>query len=147
MIDKIRELRAKTGASIGEIRQALEEASGDLEEAYGRLAERLGAIAESKRGRTLRSGVVDAYVHSDGRIGVLIEVQCETDFVARNPRFREFVHTLTLHIAAMNPADVTGLLNQEFVKDPSRRVSQVLDEAIGTFGENIAVKQFSRFEL
>lgn len=147
MIDKIRELRAKTGASIGEIQQALQEVGGDLDQAYGRLAERLGAIAEKKRDRELRAGIVDAYIHANGRIGVLIEVETETDFVARNPRFREFVHDLALHIAAMAPADAGELLGQEFVRDPSRRVSQVLSEAIGTFGENIAVKQFSRFEV
>ncbi len=147
MIEKIKQLREKTGASIGEIQQALEESGGDVQRATSRLAERLGTIAEKKRERKLKAGLVDAYVHSNGRIGVLIEVQCETDFVARNPEFREFVHDLALHAAAMEPKDVETLLEQEFVKDPGRRVSAVLDQAIGKFGENITITRFSRFEV
>lgn len=147
MIEKIKQLREITGASIGEIQKALEESGGDVAGATKRLDERLGVIAGKKRTRELKASIVDAYIHSNGRIGVLIEVQCETDFVARNPEFRKFVHDVALHIAAMGPEDVGALLEQEFVKDPGRRVSAVLDQAIGRFGENITISRFSRFEV
>lgn len=147
MIEKIKELREKTGASINEIRHALEEAGGDMSAAFERLAERLGAIAEKKRDRELKAGRVEAYIHSNGRIGVLIEVQCETDFVARNPEFRTLVHDLAMHVAAMEPGDAEEFMNQEFVKDPSRRVKEIISQTAGKFGENITVARFARFEV
>ncbi|MBI2055650.1 MAG: elongation factor Ts [Candidatus Sungbacteria bacterium] len=147
MIDKIKKLRGETGASLGEIRQALEESGGDTEKAKEVLRSKLGVIAEKKSAREMRSGIVNAYIHSSDRIGVLVELQCETDFVARNPDFRKLAHDIAMHIAAMSPADGEELKIQEFVRDPTRTVGDILREAVGKFGENIKVGNFARFEL
>ncbi len=147
MIDKIKQLRDETGASIGAIRSALSESGGDLEEARTRLSAKLGALAQKKSSREVRAGVVEAYIHGNGKIGVLLELQCETDFVARNPEFKGLAHDLSMHIAAMSPRDREELSAQEFIKNPDRRVKEIVDEAIGKFGENIKIGNFSRFEL
>lgn len=147
MIDKIKQLRDETGASIGEIRSALAESGGDLGKARTLLSAKLGAIAEKKSSREVCAGVVDAYIHGNGKIGVLLELQCETDFVARNPEFKGLAHDLAMHIAAMAPGGSEELSAQEFIKNPARRVKEIVDEAIGKFGENIRVGNFSRFEL
>lgn len=147
MIDEIKKLREETGASIGQIRQALEKSGGDAERAREVLRANLGAIAGKKSAREVHSGLVDAYVHSNGRIGVLVELHCETDFVARNSDFRGLAHDIAMHIAAMAPADEETLKSQEFVRDPSRKIGDLLQEAIGKFGENIKIGNFARFEL
>lgn len=147
MIDAIKQLREETGASIGEIRSALAESGGDAHAARVLLSEKLGAIAAKKSSREVRAGLVDAYLHGNGKIGAMLELQCETDFVARNPEFRSLAHDLAMHIAAMAPENRNELLEQDFIKDPSKRIKAVLDEAIGKFGENIKVGNFSRFEL
>ena len=147
MIDAIKQLRDETGASIGEIRSALTESGGDPEAARSLLAQKLGALAAKKSNRDVQAGLVDAYLHSNGKIGAMIELQCETDFVARNPEFKGLAHDLAMHIAAMAPKDQETLLEQDFIKDPSKRIKALVDEAIGKFGENIKVGNFSRFEL
>ena len=147
MIDKIKQLRDDTGASIGEIRAALADSGGDLSKAKTRLAEKLGAIAEKKASREVKAGIVDAYVHSNGKLGVLLELYCETDFVARNPEFRQLAHDLAMHVAAMAPAGVEALNKQEFIRDPSKKAGDLVREAIGKFGENIKIGNFTRFEL
>ncbi|QQG45367.1 MAG: translation elongation factor Ts [Candidatus Sungiibacteriota bacterium] len=144
---QIKELREKTGAGFSDVKKALEESGGDANEALKWLERKLGSIADKKAGRETRSGLVDAYVHSNGRIGVLVEVFCETDFVARNPQFRAFAHDLAMHIAAMRPDDQETLLAQSFVKDQDKTVGEVLNEAIGKFGENIKIGRFVHFEL
>ena len=101
--DLIKELREETGAGISDIKRALEDAGGDPVRAREFIERRLGNIAEKKASRETKAGVVDAYIHSNGRIGALVEVFCETDFVARNPAFKEFAHDIALHIAAMSP--------------------------------------------
>lgn len=147
MIEKIKQLRDETGASLGEIRAALASSGGDIGRAKIILAEKLGAVAEKKAGRVVKAGVVDAYVHSNGRIGVLVELHCETDFVARNPEFRRLAHELAMHIAAMAPESVEELNGQEFIRDSSKKAGDLVREAIGKFGENIQVGNFTRFEL
>lgn len=147
MLEHIKRLRDETGASIAEIRSALEESGQNLAKAKELLHAKLGALAEKKASRAVRAGVVDAYVHSNGRIGVLVELHCETDFVARNPQFRALAHDLAMHIAAMAPNDRDSFEAQEYVKDPARTVGDVVAEAIGMFGENIKIGNFSRFEL
>lgn len=147
MLEKLKQLRDETGASIGEIRSALGSAGGDAAKAREILREKLGVIADKKAARAVNSGVVDAYVHSNGKIGVLVELQCETDFVARNPEFRAVAHDIAMHIAAMAPADVDALNSQEYIRDPSRRIGDILRETAGKFGENIKVRNFVRLEL
>ena len=147
MLEHIKRLRDETGASIAEIRSALEDSGEDLAKAKELLRAKLGALAEKKASRAVRAGVVDAYVHSHGRIGALVELHCETDFVARNPQFRALAHDLAMHIAAMAPRDRDSLEAQEYIKDPARSVREIVEEAIGIFGENIKIGNFSRFEL
>lgn len=147
MLEKIKQLRDETGASIGEIRAALAESGGEVPKAKEALRKKLGAIAERKISRNVGAGVVDAYVHSNNRIGVLLELYCETDFVARNTEFRALAHGISMHIAAMAPADADALNAQEYIKDPSRRIGDVVRESIGKFGENIKIGNFVRFEI
>lgn len=147
MIDEIKQLREETGASLGEIRSALAESGGDLGRARERLAQRMGAIAERKADREVRAGAVDAYVHSNGRIGAMVELQCETDFVARNPEFRKLVHDLAMHVAAMAPAHGEELALQDSIHQPGKPIGEIIREAIGKFGENIKIGNFVRFEL
>ena len=147
MLEHIKRLRDDTGASIAEIRSALEESGQDLAKAKELLRAKLGLLAGKKASRAVRAGVVDAYVHSNGRIGALVELHCETDFVARNPQFRALAHDLAMHIAAMAPNDRDSLEAQEYIKEPARNVRDVVAEAIGIFGENIKIGNFSRFEL
>lgn len=147
MIDKIKQLRDETGASVGEIQRALTEAGGDMAQARHRLAAKLGAIAEKKSSRAVRSGVVDSYIHSNARVGAMVELQCETDFVARNPEFKELAHDIAMHVAAMAPAHVDELAAQDSVHQPGRAIGDIVREAAGTFGENIKIGNFVRFEL
>lgn len=147
MIEKIRQLREDTGASFGEIKAAIDEAGGDAARAREILAAKLGRAAQKKKDREVKSGVVDAYIHANGRIGVVVEVLCETDFVARNPEFRELAHHIAMHIAAMDPETGEALLEQEFIRDSSQTVGGLIQQAIGKFGENIRIEKFSRLEL
>lgn len=147
MIDKIKQLREETGAAIGEIRLALESSAGDTSEAKEILRQRLGAIAEKRTSREVKAGLVEAYVHANGRVGAMIELRCETDFVARNPEFKTLAHDLAMHVAAMAPADTAELSRQEFIREPSRSVGEIVAEAAGKFGENVQVGNFTRIEL
>mgnify|MGYP001616156932 FL=1 len=119
-IDDIKEIREKTGAGISEVRNALTEAKGDKERALKILERALGAKGGKKSERAAKDGIVDCYIHSDHRIGVLLEVNCETDFVARNVEFRAFMHDIAMHIAAMNPLYVS----REDIPEDVRRVER-----------------------
>ncbi len=147
MIDKIKQIRDDTGAPIGEIQQALKDSGGDVAAAKVALKTKFGAIAEKKAEREVKAGVVDSYIHSSGRIGAMVELQSETDFVARHDDFKRLAHDIAMHIAAMAPSDADSLLQQEFIRDPSRKIGEVISEAIGKFGENIKLGNFVRFEL
>lgn len=144
---QIKELREKTGAGILDVKRALEENGGDMSKAEAWLEKKLGLAAGKKAGRETRAGLVDAYVHSTGRMGALAELYCETDFVARNPEFKTLAHDIVMHIAASAPETTEELLAQPFVKNESKTVSDVINEAVGKFGENIKVGRFVRFEL
>src|SRR3954468_20987641 len=117
-IDEIKRLRSLTGVGITDAKQALVEAGGDFDKALEEMKKKGLTKAEKRGEREARAGIIGSYVH-DGRIGVLAEVNCETDFVARNDIFTGLVKDLTMHIAAMEPADVMELLEQPFVKDPN----------------------------
>ena len=105
-IEKIKQLREETAAGMMDVKRALEESEGDLEGARRVLRERGQAIAQKKSGRDTNEGLIDAYIHFNGKVGVLVEVNCETDFVARTPEFREFVHNVALHVASHDPVPV-----------------------------------------
>ena len=139
-------LREETGLGIMDIKKALEDAAGDEAKARAILKDRGEAVMAKKAERTAAEGVVEAYVHG-GRIGVLVEVNCETDFVARNPDYKAFARDLALQIASMSPADVDELLTQDFVKDGSQTVGAYLAAVTAKMGEKIVIKRFVRYTL
>ncbi|MBI3290253.1 translation elongation factor Ts [Candidatus Microgenomates bacterium] len=145
-LDKIKKLRDTTGVSIGDCRAALEKADGDMDKALKLLKERGAEVAEKKATRTLGSGLVETYVHA-GKVGAMVELACETDFVARTDDFKNLAHELAMQVASMDPKDVTEFESQDYIRDPSRKVKDLVTDAIGKIGENIVIKKFVRFEL
>ena len=185
-------LRQRTGVGMMDCKKALTEANGDMEKAVEILREKGMATAAKKAGRIAAEGVVDSYIHMGGKVGVLVEVNCETDFVARGDQFKALVHDIALQIAASKPLYVTKeevpqdvldkekeilkiqamnegkpeaiaekmvqgrikkyyedfcLLEQPFVKEPSKTVGQLITEAIASIGEKITVRRFTRYEM
>lgn len=146
-IDQVKNLREKTGAPIMECRIALEKYGGDEKKAKDWLKAKGLEKAEKKSQRKVGAGLVEAYTHMDGKIGSLIEVLCETDFVSRNPDFKNFVHELALQVAAMNPKNIKELLEQPWIRDETKKISDLVKEKIAQFGENIKISRFERFAL
>src|SRR5712691_11007411 len=151
----VKQLRERTGAPMMDCKVALTEAQGDLEQAVYLLRKKGLAAAPKKAGRITAEGAVGSYIHGGGRIGVLVEVNCETDFVARTPDFRDLAHDVAMHIAFYNPSSVDDeandpsqlpLLKQPFIKDPSRTVADLVRDTAAKTGENIVVRRFTRFE-
>ena len=144
--DDVKKLREETGAGIMECKRALQDANGDVEAAKKIIEEKGLLKADKKSDRKTGSGVLESYIHN-GRVGVLLELRCETDFVARTEDFKNLAHDLAMHIAAMNPENVEALLAQPFVKDPSRNIGDVVKQSIAKLGENTVVERFMRYEL
>ncbi|GBG09626.1 elongation factor Ts [Paenibacillus sp. MY03] len=188
----VKELRERTGAGMLDCKKALDETGGDVEKAIALLREKGLSAAANKAGRIATEGVVESYIHAGGRIGVIVEVNCETDFVAKTDQFREFARDIAMQIAASNPKfvsreEVPGdeiekekeilknqalnegkpekivekmvegriskyyeeycLLEQSFIKDPDKTISNLLNEKISKIGENISIRRFVRYEL
>ena len=122
-------LRNETGAGVMDCKNALDKANGDLEKAKEILFKNGIAKAQKKSDRKTGAGLLEAYIHNN-RIGVLLEVRCETDFVAKNNKFKEFAHDLSMQIASMNPGSVEELLEQQYIKDESKKVSDILKQII-----------------
>ncbi len=159
---QVKELRDKTGAGIMASKRALEDADGNLEKAEILLNEKGLASAAKKAGRTTSEGLVVSYIHTGGRVGSMIEINCETDFVARTEDFEGLCRNLAMQIAAMSPRyidrnsvpddvdDVTDeqlLVEQEYIRDSSMKIGDLVKDSIGKLGENIRIRRFSRFEL
>lgn len=145
-VEQIKNLRLKTGLGIHDVKNALEEAGGDEARALAWLKEKgLSAVAK-KSDRATSQGLIEAYIHN-GRLGALVEVNCETDFVARNDEFKAFVKDLAMQVASMDPQNVEELLKQDYFRDPSKSVRDLLHETVTKIGENIKISRFSRFEL
>lgn len=145
-VEQIKSLRAKTGLGIKDVKSALEETGGDETKAIAWLKEKGLTTVAKKADRSTSQGLIDVYTHS-GRIGAMVEVNCETDFVARNEDFKTFAHDLALQVASMNPENVDELLKQEFFKDPSLTIQDYLHQTITKIGENIKISRIARFEL
>lgn len=145
--EAVKKLREATGASMMDCKKALEEARGDEAKAREFLSKRGAEMAEKKAERQTKSGLINAYVHANQKIGVLLEMYCETDFVARNENFKNLAHEICLHIAAVTPQSNEELLAQPFIKDPAKTVQNVITDAVGKLGENIKLGKFSRFEI
>ncbi|MBI2013654.1 MAG: translation elongation factor Ts [Candidatus Colwellbacteria bacterium] len=144
--EDVQKLRAQTGAGVMECKRALEDAAGDFDRAVELIQERGFTKAEKRAGRSASAGLVHSYVHN-GRVGVLLELNCETDFVAKNEEFKNLAHELVMQIAAMNPQDDKEFLEQEYIKDSSITIKALIKSAIAKIGENIKVGRFIRYEL
>jgi elongation factor Ts len=162
--DMVKALREQTGAGVIDCKKALQEAEGNIEKANELLTERGIALAKKKGDRAAEKGLIETYVHLGGKIGVMIEINCETDFVARTEQFKELAHDIALQIAAMSPLFISTeeipanadeefdpqtacLLQQQFIKDPGKTISDLVTETIAKVGENIKIRRFARFEL
>lgn len=162
-IEKIKQLRQLTDLSITECKKALEEADFDLEKAKNILKARVGQLSEKRRERETKEGIVEAYIHSTKKVGVLLELLCESDFVAKAKEFQALAHEICLQIAAQNPLYLkpeeapkeykeedkkeVALLTQSWIKDESKTIEDLLRENIAKFGENIQVGRFVRYEI
>lgn len=162
-VQAVKELRERSGAGIMECKRALEEMQGDMEKASDLLKRQGLAKAEKRAGRATSQGLIEVYVHGGGRIGAMVEMNCETDFVARTNEFKELAHNVAMQIAATSPLYVgpedmpqggespdpkqACLLLQPYIREPSRTVQDIVTETIAKVGENIRVSRFARFEL
>ncbi len=142
----VKDLREKTGAGMMDCKKVLTETNGDMEKAIELLRERGIAKAAKKSDRIAAEGLVYAYVTADKKVGTLVEVNSETDFVAKNEDFRAFVADVAEQVATKNPSNVEELLSQESIKEAGKTVQQVLTDKIATIGENMSVRRFVRFE-
>lgn len=158
----VKELREQTGAGIMDCRNALIETEGKLEPALQLIKERSLLKVEKKKDRVTSQGLIEAYIHAGGRIGAIVEINCETDFVARTDEFKELAHQMAMQVTAQDPrfispdeipdgddceVEVACLLCQPYIRDLSRTVQDVINETIAKLGENIQVSHFTRFEL
>jgi len=161
-VEAVKALRDRTAAGIMECKRALEQSNGDLNGAEEILRERSLASATKKASRSTDQGLVESYIHSGGLMGAMVEVNCETDFVARTTEFKELAHDLAMQVAAMSPvyvdtddipqgeeasAQEACLMQQPFIKDPSKSVQDLVTETVAKVGENVRVKRFIRFSL
>lgn len=164
-LETVKQLRDQTGAPIGDVRSALDQAGGDVKRALEILKQKNAANADKRAGRSTGQGRIEAYIHHDGRMGALVEIGCETDFVARTADFMQFSKDLALQVAAMGPQylskeDVPAgaglsaaelksacLLEQPFVKDQASSVGELVKGLIGKTGENIVIKRFAKFTV
>lgn len=161
-VDQIKALRQMTGAGIMECKEALEETGGDLEKSAELLRQKGFAQVAKRAGRATTEGLIEAYIHTGGRVGALVELGCETDFVARTPEFKALAHDIAMQVAAMSPAYLSkeemtegetrpaaqvSLLQQPFIKDNSRLVEEVVQELAAKVGENVRVVRFTRLAL
>jgi len=144
--EAVQKLREATGAGVMDCRKALIEAGGDMEKAKLVLREKGISKVEKRAGRDTGAGLIHSYVHNE-RIGVLLDIRAETDFVVRSEPFRKLAHDLAMHIAAADPADVKELLAQPYVKDESKTVKDLVGEVIAKVGENVSVNKFYRAEV
>ena len=188
----VKELREKSGAGMMDCKKALVESGGDIDKAVEFLRKKGIATAEKRSGRSLSEGTIQTYIHMGGKLGVMVEVGCETDFVAKNDDFIEFARNIAMHIAAINPMGISAedvpaetiekeleiyksqalemgkpekivekiaegkinkfykdncLMQQPYVKDPDKTVTDLLNELIAKIGENISIKRFVRFQV
>ncbi len=146
-LDAIKHLREKTGAPIGDVKSALEACQGDEAKAIDYLKRKGFEAAQKRQGRAAKLGRVDAYIHHDGRVGALIEINCETDFVARLPEFQQLCRDVGMQIASQQPETLQELLAQPFIKDQAQTIGQYVSTLIAKTGENIVVRRFVRFGL
>ena len=145
-IDQIKKLREETEVSISECKRALTEAKGDFQKAKEILRQWGKDFAKKRIEKETKQGIIESYIHSNKKVGSMIELCCETDFVARNPDFQKLAHELALQITAINPEEVP-LLEQPWIRDGAKMIKDLIDEYIAKLGENIIIKRFVRYEM
>lgn len=146
-VEDVKKLREETGVPVMEIRKALQEANGDVSQAK-EILKRQGALrAEKRASKETAQGVIETYIHSNGKVGAMIEVNCETDFVARTDDFKKLAHEVAMQVAAMNPGSVEELLNQDYIRDPGVKIKDLVNETVSKTGESIKIRRMIRFGL
>ena len=143
---QVKDLREKTGAGMMDCKKVLTETDGDMEKAIELLRERGIAKAAKKSGRVAAEGLVEAYISEDGKVGAIVEVNAETDFVAKNEEFKNFVLSVAKQVVEKNPKDLDDLLSQEAIDESGKTVKDVLTDKIAKIGENMNIRRFARFE-
>ncbi len=146
-MDTIKALREETGVSIMKCKQALTEAAGDMDAARELIRGLSAKAAAKKADRELDAGIIQSYIHPNNTIGVLVNLACETDYVARNEDFIALANDIAMHIAAMMPESVSDLVEQSYVKDPETTIGKLLEEATLKIGERIEVAEFTRYAI
>ena len=145
-IDQIKQLREETCVSVSECKKALEKAEGDFDKAKEILREWGKELAGKKSNREAGSGIIDTYVHANKKVGAMIELRCETDFVAKSDDFKTLAHEICLQIAAIESEEV-DLMSQPWIKDETKTIKELIEEYIGKLGENIKIKRFIRYGI
>ena len=157
--EMVKELREKTGYGMMECKKALKETNGDFEKAIEIMNEKAGASFTNIKNRNTNQGIIEAYIHSGNRIGVMLELNCETDFVANTTEFKALAKNLAMQVVATNPSyvsidefkddkDISSvLMEQQYIKDTSKQIKEIVNEAIKKFGENIVIKRFIRYKI
>ena len=161
-VEAIKALREETSAGIMDCKNALAESNGDLQKAAEILREKGLLTASKKSSRETSEGIIDCYIHTGGRVAAVVELNCETDFVARTTEFKDLAHNLAMQVAAMAPTyldsesvhtsenvnpEESCLMEQSFIRDPSTTIRDLVNETVGRVGENIRVRRFQRFSL
>ena len=145
--DMVKQLREETGVSVMQCKKALEEAGGDLEKARVALREIAAAQAEKKSERTLGGGIVASYIHGNKKMGVLLEMNCETDFVAQNEEFVATANQIAMHIGAMSPENIEELVAQPFLMNPELTIEQVINGLVQKTGERVELGKFVKYAI
>ena len=146
-VEKVKHLRESTGLSFNEIKKALDEAGGDETKAVEILRVHGVKMAEKKSSRAVKEGVVSSYIHATKKLGSMVELLCETDFVSRNMEFQNLAHELAMHIAALKPGSVDDLLEQPYIKDQDMTVKDLINSYVAKLGENIQIGRFEIFQI
>lgn len=146
-IETIKKLREKTGAGVMEVKRALEESKGDEKKAIEVIRKQGLLKAEKRSEKEALQGMIASYIHQGGKIAVLLELACETDFVARTEEFQKLASELAMQVASMDPKDVKQLLKQEYIRDSSKSIKDLLAEVVAKTGEKVEVRRFVRWEL
>lgn len=145
-LDLLKKLRSETQAGVSDCRQALEDAKGDYDKAKKLLMERGLEKAAKKKGKETSQGIVEAYTHQ-GKVGVLVELRCETDFVARTEEFKALAHEIALQVCSMNPKNVIELLKEPYIRDQNLTIADLVKQLAAKVGENVTIARFTRFQL
>ena len=143
----VKKLRDETGAGVMDVRRALIKAGGNSQKAKEILAAKGESLVAKKAERETGQGVIETYVHSGGKVGSMVYLACETDFVAKTDEFKNLARELAMQVAAMNPTNTDELLEQEYIRDPGKTIKQLVTEVIAKTGENIRVMRIARFSL